>query len=110
MLIGHGVMEQSLIFARHFAQLVWLLLHEPANTDEQKVALRALVTLSKNGSVNLALHSDGLQANNVVVPLALTGVPDVAKQMKLHGLAMITFDGSAAPAHILGVARIIAGM
>ena len=103
-------MEHSLIFARHFAQLVWLLLHEPANTDEQKVALRALVTLSKNGSVNFALHTDALQANGVVVPFALTGVPDVAQQMKLHGLAMITVDASAAAAHILGVARILASM
>jgi hypothetical protein len=110
MLIGHGVMEHSLIFARHFAQLVWLLLHEPANTDEQKVALRAMVTLSKNGAINLSLHSDSLQVNGEVVPFALTGVTDLAKQMKLHGLAMITVDASASPAHILGVARIVSGM
>jgi HEAT repeat protein len=103
-------MEHSIIFARHFAQLVWLLLHEPANTDEQKVALRALVTLTKNGTVNLSLHSDSLQINGEVVPFALTGVVDVAKQMKLHGLAMITVDANAAAAHILGVARILAGM
>jgi HEAT repeat protein len=103
-------MEHSLIVARHFAQLVWLLLHEPANTDEQKVALRAMVTLSRNGAVNLSLHSDSLQVNGEVVPFALTGVADVAKQMKLHGLAMITVDANAAAAHMLGVARIIAGM
>ncbi len=103
-------MGHSLIFARHFAQLVWLLLHEPANTDEQKVALRAMVTLAKNGTVNLSLHTDSVQVNGEVVPFALTGVTDVAQQMKLHGLAMITVDASAAPAHMLGVARIIAGM
>ncbi len=103
-------MGHSLIFARHFAQLVWLLLHEPANTDEQKVALRALVALAKDGSVNLALHSDSLQANGEMVAFALTGVADVANQMKLHGLAMISVDANAAAAHLLGVARIIAGM
>ena len=103
-------MEHSLIFARHFAQLVWLLLHEPANTDEQKVALRAMVTLSKNGDVNVSLRSDSLQVNGEVVPFALTGVTDLGKQMKLHGLAMITVDANASPAHMLGVARIIAGM
>jgi hypothetical protein len=103
-------MEHSLIFARHFAQLVWLLLHEPANTDEQKVALRALVTLSKNGAINLSLHSDALQVNGELVPFALTGVTDLAKQMKLHGLAMITVDAGASPAHMLGVARIVVGM
>lgn len=103
-------MEHSLIFARHFAQLVWLLLHEPANTDEQKVALRAMVTLARDGAMNLSLHADSLQVNGEVVPFALTGVTDTGKQMKLHGLAMISVDANAAPAHMLGVARIIAGM
>ena len=103
-------MGHSLIFARHFAQLVWLLLHEPANTDEQKVALRAMVTLAKNDALNLSLHSDSVQVNGEVVPFALTGVTDLAQQMKLHGLAMITVDANASPAHMLAVARIVAGM
>ncbi|MEO8335591.1 MAG: HEAT repeat domain-containing protein [bacterium] len=103
-------MEHSIIFARHFAHLVWLLLHEPTNTDEQKVALRALVMLAKDGAVNLSLYSDSLQINGEVVPLALTGVTDVGKQMKSHGLAMISVDANAAAAHLLGVARILVGM
>jgi HEAT repeats len=107
---AHGLMDQSLIFARHFAHLVWLLLHEPANIDEQKVALRALTTVSKFGAVNISLFSDSLQANGEVVSSALTGVPDVGRQMKLHGLAMISADANASPAHLLGVARILVGM
>ena len=103
-------MDHSLIFARHFAQLVGLLLHEPGNTDDQKVALRALVVAAKGGSVNLSLHSDSLQSNGEVVDPALGGVTDVARRMKQHGLAMISVDPDAAAAHILGVARILAAM
>ncbi len=103
-------MDHSLIFARHFAQLVRLLLHEPGNIDDQKVALRALVTVAGGGSVNLSLHSDSLQSNGEVVPVTLGGVADLARQMKLHGLAMISIDPAAAAAHILGVARVLAAM
>ena len=42
-------MDYSLTFARHFARLVWLLSHDPANIDEQKAALRALLTLAQRG-------------------------------------------------------------
>jgi HEAT repeat protein len=104
------LMDQSLIFARHFAQLVWLLMQEPDNIDAQKAALRALVTIGKSGAVNMSLHADSLQSNGEVVPFALAGVTEVARQMKLHGLAMISVDGGAAAAHILGVARILASM
>ncbi|MEP6731432.1 MAG: HEAT repeat domain-containing protein [bacterium] len=103
-------MDQSVIFARHFAQLIWLLLHEPTNIGEQKVALRALVILSKSGDATISLSGDALQINGETVPVALTGATDVAKQMKLHGIAMISIDVNAAPAHVLGVARILAGM
>mgnify|MGYP006177385311 CR=1 FL=1 len=34
-------MDYSVTFARHFSRLVWLLLHETGNIDEQKAALRA---------------------------------------------------------------------
>jgi HEAT repeat protein len=103
-------MDQSLIFARHLAQLVWLLLHEPDNIEEQKVALRALTTASKFGAVNISLFSDALQANGAVVPAALSGATDLARQMKLHGLAMLSADVNASPAHLLGAARIIVSM
>ena len=103
-------MDTSVIFVRHFAQLVWLLLHEPDSIEEQKAALRALVIVTKDAGVSLALHGDALQANGILVPVGLTGVADVAGQMRLHGLAMIMMDLGAAAAHVLGVARILAGM
>ena len=103
-------MEHSVIFARQFAQLLWLLLHEPGNTAEQKAALRALLTTSKLGPVSLALHGDELQANANPVPFALTGIADVTTQMARHGLALITMDPQASAADLLGTARILASM
>jgi HEAT repeat protein len=103
-------MDQPVIFARHFSQLVWLLMREPANIDEQKAALRAMVAVSKGSQVSLALHGEALRANSSNVPLTLTGATDVAGQMGLHGLALITFDAGVPPAQLLGVARLLAGM
>ncbi|MEP7002755.1 MAG: hypothetical protein ABI969_19850, partial [bacterium] len=74
-------MDHSLIFARQFAHLLWLLLHEPGNINEQKAALRLLVNTTKLGPVSLALRGDDLQANSNSVPGGLTGVSDVTLQM-----------------------------
>src|SRR5258708_7462129 len=38
-----SAMDYSTTFARHFSRLVSLLIHDVGNTDEQKMALRALV-------------------------------------------------------------------
>ena len=103
-------MDHTLVFARHFARLVWLLLHEPGNTDEQKATLRALVMVSKDGAVSLALRGEELHTNVAPVPSSLTGVVDVSSQMASHGLAMVMVDAGAAAADVLGVARILAGM
>ena len=103
-------MDHSVIFARQFAQLLWLLLREPANTDEQKAALRLLVNTSTLGSVSLALHGDELQANAHAVPFTFTGVSDVTTQMVRHGLALVTTDAQASAADLLGTARILASM
>ena len=61
-------------------------MHEVGNVDEQKVSLRALVTLSRNGEVRLSVHEAGLRANGEDVPLALTGVRDVAAQMSAQSI------------------------
>ncbi len=103
-------MDQPVIVARHFSQLVWLLMREPTNVAEQKVALRALVPATAAGAVSLALHGDALRANALSVPATLTGVVDVTKQMDMHGLAMIAIDADSPPAHLLGVARALAAM
>src|SRR5687767_10290831 len=101
-------MDYSATFARHFSRLVSLLLHEVGNLDEQKVALRAMVAISKNGPVTLEAQDRQLRANDIPVPGALTGVQDVAAQMTAHSLLKIQIGEKSGPADLLGVARIIA--
>jgi HEAT repeat protein len=101
-------MDHSASFARHFARIVSLLMHEMGSVDEQKLSLRALVTLSKNGPI--VLREDGLRliVNDEVIPSALTGVQDVASQMAAHSLQRVEIGASSRAADILGMARIIA--
>ena len=102
-------MDHSVTFARHYARLLWLLLHEPTNIDEQKASLRALVTVSKEGAVSLAANGDAVWANATPVPSVLAGMTDVARQMASHGIAEVAIDAGAAAAGVLGSARILAG-
>lgn len=98
-------MDYSLTFARHFARLVWLLAHEPANIDEQKASLRALVTIAKEGFVSLGMRGAELTANGTSVPLALSGVADVTARMAVHGARQIDVDRNATAPDILRIAR-----
>ncbi len=102
-------MEPSVILARQFAQLLWLLRHEAGNVDEQKAALRLLLATSRQGEVSIAVHGGELQANGHPVPGSLTGVADLVAQMTGHSLALITTNASASPGDLLSAARIIAG-
>ena len=101
-------MDYSVTFARHYSRLVWLLLHETSNVDEQKATLRALVTVGKDGAVTLASDGADVTANGHDVPGVLSGVTDVVRRMTAHGVREIVFDAGAAPAGILGSARILA--
>jgi len=103
-----GHMDYSVTFARHYSRLVWLLLHETSNVDEQKATLRALVTVAKDGVVTLASDGADVTANGHDVPGVLSGVTDVVRRMTAHGVREIVFDVGAAPAGILGSARILA--
>src|SRR6476469_2985598 len=103
-----GHMDYSVTFARHYSRLVWLLLHETSNVDEQKASLRALVTVCKDGPVTLASDGADVTANGHDVPSVLSGVTDVVRRMTAHGVREIVFDAGAAPAGILGSARILA--
>lgn len=102
-------MDYSGTFARHFARLVWLLRHDAKNVDEQKVSLRALVTLSRSGPVTLVVESDELLANDQRVARALAGVPDVISQMAAQRLRRIEIGLGSAAADLLGLARTLAG-
>jgi len=101
-------MDYSIIFARHFARLVWLLVHEPSNTDEQKAALRAMVTISRDGPVHLVRREDGITANATALPGALPGVPDLLERLRRHGVDELLIEAGVAPADLLTLARALA--
>lgn len=101
-------MDHTATFARHFARLVSLLMHEMSNVDEQKMSLRALVTLSKNGPVTMWPQEWRLLANGQEIPGALTGVQDTAAQMTAHSLTRVEVGANSNAADILGLARIVA--
>ena len=101
-------MDQSSTFARHFSRLVWLLMNESGSVDEQKMALRALVQVSKVGLVDLAVEERELRAGEAVVPGVLTGVRDLVSQMVAHSVRTLHIDEGTGPADLLGLARIMA--
>ena len=101
-------MNYSVTFARHFSRLVWLLLNESSNVAEQKAALRATVTISKDGPVTLSTSEWHLTVNGDPLPESLTGVQDLTAQMIGHAVREVIIDKGAVPADILGVARILA--
>src|SRR5215213_8626738 len=101
-------MDYSVTLARHFSRLVWLLLHEPTAIDEQKAALRAIVTVSKEGAVTLATRNWRLVVNGAELPDALTGVQDLTAQLIGHAVRELRIARAASPADVLGAARILA--
>ena len=101
-------MDYSITFARHFARLVFLLLHEPQNTDEQKAELRALVTIATEGFVMLGARAGQLTANGTSLPQALPGITDLVDRMTVHAIRSIDVDRNAAPTDMLRIARQLA--
>jgi hypothetical protein len=101
-------MDNSLTLARHFARLVWLLIHEGPAKDDQKVALRAVVTVSKEASVRLGNNEGRLAVNGLVMPQALTGVQELAERLAAHAVAEIEIEQGASPGELLSLARVLA--
>jgi HEAT repeat protein len=101
-------MDYSVTFVRHFARLVWLLIHQADAVDEQKAALRALMTVSKEGPVALTVREGMLSSNGVPLADELTGVQDLLGQFVGHCVREIVFEVGALPADVLGTARALA--
>ena len=102
-------MDQSATFARLFARLVWLLLRESTDVAEQKVTLRALVTVSRAGAVRLEMRQGTIAANDEPLPALLPGVAELREQMTTQGVRAVEADSNATPADVLGAARRLAG-
>ncbi|MDQ3997387.1 MAG: hypothetical protein M3303_10270, partial [Gemmatimonadota bacterium] len=102
-------MEYSVTFARHFARLVWLLLREPANIDEQKAALRALVTVSTDGAVTLTLSGpQQLAANGTALPGTLNAARELVLRLLGHDVREMHAEKGAAAGDLLNAARTVA--
>lgn len=102
-------MDHSVTFARHFARLLWLLLNEPANIEEQKASLRALVTISRDGPVTLTHERETLLANGHQIGAAVTGARDTALRLAAHGAAELGVSVAAEASDLLEAARALAG-
>lgn len=103
-------MEHSATFARHFARLVWLLMHERASIDDQKSVLRALVIVSREGGVTLERGDGTIAANDIPVSPLLPGVADLRDRMAAGGVRAIEAAAGASAADLLGAARMLAGV
>ncbi|MFI5232172.1 MAG: HEAT repeat domain-containing protein [Gemmatimonadales bacterium] len=101
-------MDNSLTLARYFARLVWLLVHEDHAVSDQKAALRAVATVSKESSVRLRNKEGRLAVNGLVMPQALTGVQELAARLSVHAIEEIEIDQSAIPGELLALARLLA--
>jgi HEAT repeat protein len=102
-------MDYSVTFARHLARLVWLLLREPANVDEQKAALRALVTVSKDGAVTLTLGGpQQLAVNGSPLAGTLNAARELALRLLGHDVRELHAEVGADAADLLNAARTLA--
>ena len=101
-------MDHSTTFARHFARLVHLLLHEPKNIANQKAALRLLVAMAKEGEVTLAVRDWQVVANGTLLPPQLEGVEDLGAQLIGHAVTELVAQKDASAADLLGIARTLA--
>ena len=102
-------MDHSISFARHFARLLWLLIHEPDNLEEQKASLRALATVSRDGPVTLSYDGPVLLANGQVVAAVFSGASETATRLAAHGAQEMAVRAAAAAADLLNAARLLAG-
>src|SRR5688500_20117553 len=102
-------MDYSVTFARHFSRLVWLLLNQPGSIDEQKAALRAVVTVSKDGPIALAIVDWRLVVIGEPLPEALRGVLDLAAQLLGHAVRELLVGMGASAAGLVAAARALAG-
>jgi hypothetical protein len=101
-------MDQSPTFARQCARLLWLLMHDAGNVDEQKMALRALTTVCKLGPVTLRTRDGRIVANRHVVPVAMSGVAEMLQQLRAHGVEKMRFQKETPAREMLGVLKLLA--
>jgi HEAT repeats len=103
-------MDYEAAFVRHFARLVWLLLHEPQASDAQKGALHAMTALSREGVVTIGVRHRRVMAGAAQIPEGTPGVPDLAAGMARRGVRRLVIGRGATPAELLALARLLASI
>lgn len=101
-------MDDSFNLARHVARLFSLVARSPDAVDQQKLELRTIVLLTRDGTLRLTTRRGELMANGIAVPQVLAGVRDLSDQMTVHGIDAIDIGQDAPPGDVLAVARILA--
>lgn len=101
-------MDHQVAFARHFARLLWLVLEDPDNIDEQKSSLRALVTTAQHGPLTLVPAGDGIGTGDPAQAPMLSGMGALTARMTEHGIGRVAAHAGASPADLLAAARLLA--
>jgi len=101
-------MDDSFNLARNVARFVSLLKRQPNAIDQQKLQLRTLVVLTKEGTVRLSTREGQLVANGLAVPAVLAGVRDLADQMIGHRVDSVEINQGMAAGELLAIGRILA--
>ncbi len=100
-------------FARHFAQLVWLLVHRGEDPERQKEALRrSLGELEEKRQVLVLADLSFSMANRFQDPRLndfIVWVSELSMRMSAHSVRAIEFEQAASPHEVLGIARALAG-
>src|SRR5688572_22379204 len=100
-------MEDVSPFVSHFARLVWLLAHRPADHDEQKETLRL-------ASMQLSAHTQAIILRDITFAAAAqmdeTGesafsVRELAMRMSAHSVRLLEFDVAVPVREVLEMAR-----
>ena len=94
--------------AAYFARLVWLLVHDASNIDEQKLALRCVLTGVKTQPITLSLEEWRVLVDGRALPDADVQAQTLAAQMIGHAVKELRVSQKAAGAHVLAVARALA--
>ena len=101
-------MDDSFNLARHVARFMSLLMRQPDAVDQQKLELRTLALLTKDGTVRLTVRAGQLIANGLAVPQVLAGVHDLAERMAGHDIESIEVNQGMSPGELLAIGRIVA--
>ncbi len=103
-----SLLMDSPAVAAHFARLVWLLVHDAPNIDEQKRALRSVLAGCRKQPLTLTLEEWRVLADGHALAETDIQAQTLAAQMIGHAVKEMRLAEGAAAAQVLSVARALA--